>query len=186
MLSVLENPALRSRAMPLSIAAWHELIAANLAPKRGELIQGVILAKPRKSFLHTKLAALLWERLNQAAGPGWWVRKEDPLTFEDSEPEPDISVVPGTCGDYTAHPSTAALVVEISVSTLAEDREMASLYATAGVHEYWIVNAPARCIEVHRHPAAGSYQERLTVTPDQELHPAALPGVPIPLDGLFS
>lgn len=185
MLAVLENPALRRRALPLSVSAWHGLIAANLAPKRGELIHGAILAKLRKSFLHTKLAALLWEKLNQAAGPGWWIRKEDPLTFEDSEPEPDISVVSGTCQDYTAHPSTAVLVIEISVTTLAEDREMASLYATAGVHEFWIVNAPGRCIEVHRQPSGGHYQEQFTVRPGQDLSPAALPAAHIPLAAIF-
>lgn len=46
--------------------------------------------------------------------------------------------------DYETHPRTAALVVEVSVTTLAEDREMISLYAEAGVSEFWIVNARDR------------------------------------------
>lgn len=88
MVSVLENPAFRKRALPLSVAAWHGLIAANLAPKRSELIHGVVIEKMSKSFLHTKLSAVLLELLQQSLSPEWRVRKEDPLTFADSEPEP--------------------------------------------------------------------------------------------------
>ena len=106
-----------------------------------------------KSFLHTKLSAALLELLQQSVGREWWVRKEDPLTFSDSEPEPDLSVVKGTRDDYEEHPMTAALVVEIAGNSVAEDREIASLYAAAGVQEYWIVNANARTVEVYRHPS---------------------------------
>ena len=42
---------------------------------------------------------------------------------------------------------------EISEATLAFDRgEKASLYASAGILEYWIVNLVDHCLEVHRDP----------------------------------
>lgn len=186
MLPVLENPAFRKRALPLSVAAWHGLIAANLAPTRSELIHGVVIEKMSKSFLHTKLTAALLELLQQSLGPGWWVRKEDPLTFSDSEPEPDLSVVAGNRDDYQEHPRTAALVVEIAVSSVAEDREMASLYAAAGVLEYWIVNASSRTVEVYRSPQGECYKDTFTATEDQTLHSAALPAVAIPLKAIFA
>ncbi len=115
MLPVLENPEFRRRALPLSVKGWHGLIAANLAPQRSELIRGVILEKMSKSFLHTKLSAALLELLQQSPGPEWSVGKEDLLTFSNSEPEPDLSVVTGSRDDYQSHPATAALVVEIAV-----------------------------------------------------------------------
>ena len=185
MLPVLENPAFRKRALPLSVAAWHGLIAANLAPTRSELIHGVVIEKMSKSFLHTKLAAALLELLQQSLGPGWWVRKEDPLTFSDSEPEPDLSVVAGNRDDYQEHPRTAALVVEIAVSSVAEDREMASLYAAAGVLEFWIVNAAARTVEVYRQPSAGSYGEKLVMGGGERLQCGSLPRVVVDLGDLF-
>ena len=40
----------------------------------------------------------------------------------------------------TPTPATARLVVEVSVSSLLVDREMATVYAEADVAEYWIVN----------------------------------------------
>jgi hypothetical protein len=37
---ILENPAFWKRALPVSVGAWHGLIAANLAPKRGKFLRG--------------------------------------------------------------------------------------------------------------------------------------------------
>lgn len=41
-----------------------------------------------------------------------------------------------------------------------------SLYARAGVAEYWTVNLEERYVEVHRDPdpAAGGYRTRMTLT----------------------
>lgn len=73
-----------------------------------------------------------------------------------SQPEPDIAVVKGSARDYAvAHPTTALLVVEVAESTLAFDRgEKASLYAGAGISEYWVLNLVARRLEVSRDPIA--------------------------------
>lgn len=81
----------------------------------------------------------------------------------DSEPEPDISVVRGTRAEVQSkHPTTALLVVEIAVTSVAMDREYASLYAEADIPEFWIVLAEAKQVEVRRQPANGSYSEQQT------------------------
>ncbi len=155
----LKEPGFLRRACPLSVEAWHEVIRQGLAPKRAELIRGVVVEKISKSFHHVRVLARLMELLQEQVGEGIWLRKEDPLTFRDSEPEPDISIVQGAVSSFQQHPSTACLVVEVSVSTLAEDREMAGVYAEAGVSDYWIVNVPDRCIEFFHAPKEGSYTE---------------------------
>ncbi len=73
---------------------------------------------------------------------------------DESEPEPDISVVAGDPRDYRdAHPQRPALVVEVALSRLSFDREhKGSLYARAGIADYWIVNLPDRRVEVYRDP----------------------------------
>jgi Uma2 family endonuclease len=118
-------------------------------------------------------------------GDRFWVRKEDPLTLRDSEPEPDVSVVDGSEKDFQQHPSSARLVVEVSVSTLSEDRDMADIYAEAGVAEYWIVNGAERCIEVFRDPANGHYQTQFRTTTDGVLECVALPEVRVNVSELF-
>lgn len=186
MVSLLSNSGFRDRALPISVGTWHWMVQSGLAPARAELLRGVIVEKMPKSPIHTKLATRIWNDLSAMAGDGFWVRKEEPLTLADSEPEPDIAVVTGTEAEYQTHPSTALLVVEISVTTLAEDRELASLYAEAGVSEYWIVNATARVVEIYRQPHDGHYQIQETVPEGGTLSSRALPSVHIPAERLFA
>lgn len=65
-------------------------------------------------------------------------------------------MVPGSFRDYVvAHPSRPVLVVEVSESSLALDREhKGSLYARAGLADCWIVNLVDRVLEVYREPAS--------------------------------
>jgi Uma2 family endonuclease len=157
MVPLLRKEAFQNRVLPLSVKAWHGMIAQGTAPDRSELIRGVIVEKMPKSILHIKLVCRLLLLLQRAITAGAWIRQEAPLTLADSEPEPDLSVVEGSEEDYQSHPTTAKLVIEVSVSTLEEDREMAAIYAEARVDEYWIVNAQQRCLEVHRSPSEGVY-----------------------------
>ena len=162
------------------------MIDKGLAPERAELIRGVILEKINKPFLHTKLADVLIEFLRTAVSGQFWIRQEAPLPLTDSEPEPDISIVDGRRDDYHAHPATARLVVEVSVSSLLVDREMATVYAEADVAEYWIVNATERCIEVFRAPANGRYQSQQRVAVGEILESSALSAVRVNVADLFA
>lgn len=162
------------------------MVEKGLAPARAELLRGVIVEKMPKSPLHTKITTRLWNALTAALGEGHWVRKEEPLTLKDSEPEPDLAVVPGSEADYKVHPSTALLVIEVSVTTVAEDRELAGLYAEAGVPEFWIVNAAARTIEVHRQPQGGRYTAQEIVAGGETLVSTALPAAEVDTAALFA
>jgi len=120
-----------------------------------ELLGGqMIVAEPQGSRHFAALRAAQ-EALRQAFGDGWEIRGQGPLALDDeSEPEPDLAVVPGTFRDYRlAHPTSPSLVVEISETSLALDRaHKGSLYARAGLVDYWIVNLPERRLEGYRDP----------------------------------
>ena len=120
-----------------------------------ELLGGqLIVAEPKGSPLSTAVA-LTVEALRMAFGPGWLVRVQDPVALDaESEPEPDVAVVPGLPRDYLAeHPARPALLVEVAESSLAFDRgHKGSLYARAGVADYWIVNLVDEVLEVSREP----------------------------------
>ena len=124
--------------------------------ERAELIGGKIFSVEPQSPSQSTAISLTAEALRSSfLGFNYHVRIRGPLDLGSaSQPEPDIAVVHGTVRDYTkAHPTTAELVVEISEATLAFDRgEKASLYASAGILEYWIVNLVDHCLEVHRDP----------------------------------
>lgn len=186
MIDLLTKPAFQRRALPLAVEAWHEMVAKNMVPKRSELIRGVIVEKMPKSILHVKLVGRVLQLLQSILkANGYWVRKEDPLTLMDSEPEPDISVVVGSESDYSKHPSTALLAVEVSISTLEEDREMALIYAEAGVKEFWIINARQQTLELYQEPSASGYLRRSELHLDQILTSQALPEVSFEIRSLF-
>jgi Uma2 family endonuclease len=127
--------------------------------QRVELIDGEIMVLSPQGPFHTTSTDRVRRILEHTLGAGVWVRMQFPVDFGSySEPEPDVSVVPGSLEDYTtAHPTTALLIVEVSDSTLSYDRNRkASLYARAGIADYWIVNLVDGQLEVRRHPVPHS------------------------------
>jgi len=95
-------------------------------------------------------------------------------------------VVPGSFHDYqTAHPTRPVLVVEVSETSLAMDREhKGSLYARAGLLDYWIVNLVDGALEVYRGPSpdpAATFGWRYGSTEalgrEASVSPLSLPGV---------
>jgi Uma2 family endonuclease len=119
-----------------------------------ELIDGEIILLPTQSPEHAYAVDEVYRTLDQLFGADYWVRMQLPLASADSiETAPDVSMVPGLKRDYTDHPSTAALIVEVAKSTLEYDRTQKSgIYAAACVPEYWVLNLKDRVLEVYRQP----------------------------------
>jgi Uma2 family endonuclease len=162
---ILDEPEVRGAALPLTVEQYHRLSMAGIVPEQTELLQGVVIEQITKSPLHTFLVHRLTRWIESALPAGWFVRKEEPLTLADSEPEPDIAVVAGCPEDYrTAHPATAALVVEVAIATTGIDRAKGDIYAAAGIPEYWIVIPDSRTVEILRRPGPAGYGERMTVS----------------------
>jgi Uma2 family endonuclease len=151
-----------------------------------ELVGGhLIVAEPQGSRHYAAIQGAE-HALRAAFGSGWDVRGQGPLALDDeSEPEPDVAVVPGSFRDYLVeHPSRPVLVIEVSESSLALDREhKGGLYARAGLADYWIVNLVDRVLEVYRGPIPDAdaafgwrYGSLVTLGPEASVSPLALPG----------
>jgi len=164
--------------------------------QRVELIGGEIIQMPPRKNEHAIATGLAEEAGEAAFGPDVWIRIQMPLHLQGfSAPEPDLAVVPGRPRDYakTGHPTTALLVVEISDTTLPFDRRFkASLYATAGIADYWIVNLDDRQLEVYRSPAADprqkygfGYADRSILDVDEYALPLAAPAARIAVGDLL-
>jgi Uma2 family endonuclease len=107
------------------------------------------------------------------------VRVRNPLAFADidSEPEPDL-VWTRRRNPADGHPtaSDVLLVIEVADSSIERDRtEKASLYAEAGIREFWIVNLIERTIEVYRDPSSSGYLTQQTFAADAPVRPLAAP-----------
>ena len=184
--AILELPELRERIARWSVDDYERLVESGLAPKRGELIRGIIIDKMSKSPLHCALAKSLYDRFQGLKIAGYVVFQERGLRLADSEPEPDVSFVRGQAHDFrTRHPTTAELVVEVAVSSVAGDREYASLYAEANVAEYWIILAEAAQVEVRWRPIDGEYREQRTYGLGETLVCQSVPELGVVLHDLF-
>ena len=120
-----------------------------------ELIDGQLMVAEPQGAAHYTAIAKTARVLNEAFGQGWHARIQGPIGLDaNSEPEPDVAVVAGDLDDYgRSHPSRPVLVVEVAESSLATDRERkGSLYARAGLQDYWILNLIDRSLEVYREP----------------------------------
>ena len=163
--------------------------------ERLELLDGALIVKEPQNSPHFTAVSLVHDALRAALGPGWFVRMQGPVALDErSEPEPDISVVPGAARDYrAAHPARPVLVVEVSESRLRFDRsEKAAIYARAGIADYWIVNLVDRVLEIHREPArptarhgAWGYRSIHRFGPDSVVSPLAAPAARVTVADLL-
>ena len=128
--------------------------------ERLELVGGALLVCEPQGSPHYTAVGLAEDALRDAFGDGWTIRAQGPIALDDdSEPEPDIAVVPGTRRDHSrSHPSHPVLIVEVAESSLEFDRgEKGSLYARAGIADYWILNLGEQVLEVYREPVADAH-----------------------------
>ena len=121
---------------------------------RVELLDGLLVVREPQGRRHAVVVGLVRAVLGRAFGPAYHVREEKPIALdEQSEPEPDVVVVPGTPREYlVAHPSRPVLVVEVAETSLAMDLRKGGLYARAGIADYWVVNLIDEALEVYREP----------------------------------
>ena len=187
MASILDVPEIRASVHLWTVTDYRALAEDQPGFEHSELIRGIIMEKETKTILHDKLVDIAAERLRGAVRGVWWVRQEASMRLADSMPEPDVSVVAGTRDDYDDKPTTAALVVEVAVTSLAADRAKAALYAEAGVGEYWIVLAEAGQVEAYRRPEGGVYLEKRTYRRGETVEGVeVLGGGAVAVDALFA
>jgi Uma2 family endonuclease len=163
--------------------------------ERLELLDGLLVVREPQGSPHAALVGHIGQVLALAFGAGWHPRLQAPLALDDdSEPEPDIAVVAGTHrDDIGAHPTTAALIVEIADSSLRLDRRLkAGLYARARLSDYWIVNLVQAVVEVHRDPRPDPatlygwrYRSVEALRPPDTVTPLAAAGSRIPVADLL-
>jgi Uma2 family endonuclease len=156
----------------LSLEEYHRLIEAGGFDEdaRIELIDGLLLDMSPKTREHENAIAWLDELLQTAVDHArYQVRVASALTLERSEPEPDLIVIDRDA-PRPYHPGSAALVIEVAVSSQRRDlRVKPRLYARAGVPLYWVIDVDRRRAVVHTEPGPDGYASAEMLGPDDEL-----------------
>lgn len=178
-------PTLSSPPRPLlwTVGDFHRIAETGVFEgRRPILLRGVLLEQGPTNSPHALAIELVMETLQATFGTGWRTRVQLPLVLgQETDPMPDIAMVVGSARGATDHPTTAALVVEVSDTTLALDlTEKADLYATAGIMDYWVPDVSSRRLLVFRDPApiaagGAAYRTHLTLGPTDSVSPLAAP-----------
>jgi Uma2 family endonuclease len=162
--------------------------------QRAELVEGEIVVLSPQKFAHASATDRTTETLRTLLADAFWVRMQLPIILTDlSEPEPDVSVVPGKREDYSDHPRGASLVVEVSDTTVQFDRgKKLGMYAGSGIPEYWILDLQTRAVEVRKRPVAGGgdddparYLDLAVYRPGDVIELGIRPGTRVAVDQLL-
>ena len=163
--------------------------------QRVELLEGRILVQSPMTPLNAFTMMLIREALHPLLPDGYRLRSKVPLDLgKRTEPEPDFAVVQGTSRQFiAAHPTSAVLIIEVADSSLSYDRrQKGSLYARAGVPDYWLVNLVDNRVEVYRDPVPDAaqryghrYASRIDLVPPASIASLAFPGVVVAVASLL-
>lgn len=142
-----------------TIDEYHRLIELGFLKEgdRIELIRGELIQMAAKQTFHSVCSSILCRQLDRLLQDKAVIRGQNPVTLlNNSEPEPDVVIARGKDEDYLAHHpyvDDIFLVIEIFDSTLDYDRTTKlTLYAEAGITNYWIVNLQVRQLEYYSQP----------------------------------
>ncbi len=180
------------RAPPVkkwSTAEFHRLGDAGLFEGQNLiLVDGEFLEMPPPNPPHD-MALILVDAVLRACFPtGHVFRTQMSLVLgQTTDPVPDYAVVAGSARDFVQKPTTAVLVAEVSDSSLDYDTtDKASLYAAAGIADYWVVDLVNRQVVVMRDPVAdptakyGSWYSTVAGVPvGQAVSPLAAPAASV-------
>lgn len=158
--------------------------------RRVEFIDGEILDMAAQKDPHTYCVtqATYWchDTFDRARH---WVRVQTTLLTGESSPEPDLAVMdyPAEASDGYASSKRALLVIEVADTTLLADTTWKmSLYARAGIRDYWVLSIPDRLVIAHRQPIRAAatrhgfaYAEVRRFAPGELLSPLALPSLTV-------
>jgi Uma2 family endonuclease len=126
---------------------------------RFELLDGEIVPMASDGRRHAIIADLIiqaWVTIDPAK---LRVGEEKQLNLDDSTfTKPDVLVWPNGQMIPGVRGPDVLLLVEVADSTLDKDLGVKrDLYARFGVREYWVIDATALTIRVHKQPSNGTY-----------------------------
>lgn len=160
----------------LSVADYHKMAEAGILreDERVELIRGEILAMSPIGSQHAAAVGKLTDLLHDLLGRRFSIRIQNPINIGDtSEPEPDLAICIRSEDYYASrHPfgNELLLVIEVADSTLEYDLTVKkSLYAEAGIPEYWVVDVNEKQMHRFTNPDKGGYLMSDTLTAKDEV-----------------
>ena len=189
---VQDVPAYAPQTRKFTVAEYYRMAEVGILKpdERVELIEGEIIVMAPIGPEHADDV----NQFNAVFGPyapgRFRISIQNPVRLDDgSEPQPDTALLrPRPEGYRAAHPTPAdvLLVVEVSDSSLAYDRDVkAHIYGRSSVPETWVRNLPEDCIERFTQPGPEGYALHTVHRHGETLTPVSLPDLEIPVSDLL-
>lgn len=186
---------LRPRSKRWTAAEFHRVSDTGVFEGQNLiLIDGEVLQTPSPNPPHDMALILLDAVLRACFPTGHVFRTQMSLVLgQITDPVPDYAVVAGSARDFVQKPTTAVLVAEVSDSSLDYDtRDKASLYASAAIADYWVVDLVNRQLVVMRDPIVDAthrfgfrYATVTTLAVGQRASPLAAPAASVAVADLM-
>jgi Uma2 family endonuclease len=157
---------------------------------RFELINGEITEMSPIGRKHavcvTRLNELFFSRLLGKVQ----IWSQNPIRLEDkSEPQPDLAILKRRDDFYAEAlptPADILLIIEVSDSTIAYDREVKMpLYAAAGIPEMWLFDVNEQVIFGYSQPSARGYKKMQRFEQDDKFFMIAFPEISFSWQEMF-
>ena len=154
--------------------------------ERVELVNGEIIEMSPIGKRHRSSVYALGHLISLQLGEQAIVGVQNAVHLDNCrEFQPDVTILRSSDDFYLSNPpgpDDVLLLIEVSDSSLSYDRDVKlSLYARAGIREFWIVNIPDSIVEVYTNPSDGEYQTRRVFGADESVSPSAFPAISLPV-----
>lgn len=167
-----------------TVEEYHRMSEASILHEddRVELLDGQIYLMSPIGSQHAACVRRLDRLFQTQAEPDALVSVQNPIQLDQvSEPEPDLALLAPREDNYAArHPRPAEVLLVVEVAETSESFDQStklSLYARAGIREYWVVNLSDKQVHVYRNPEGEQYNTHETYGPDDELAVSDLPSL---------
>jgi len=184
-------------AKRFTITEYHRLAELDFFTEddRVELIKGEIIKMAAKGRPHSVCNTRLYKELFKLLEEKATIRGQEPIIINNnSEPEPDLTIVKNTPDDYFLNhpiPSDIFLVIEVADSSLKYDQEVKlPLYAEAGISDYWIFNLIVYHLECYSEPYQDiqgkfGYRHKSIILPRESVKLPSFPELILDLTKVF-
>ena len=183
-------------AKRFTITEYHRLADLDFFTEddRVELIKGEIIKMAAKGKAHSVCNTRLYRELFKLLEEKATIRGQEPIIINDSEPEPDLTIVKNTPDDYFLNhpiPSDIFLIIEVADSSLKYDQEVKLfLYSEAGISDYWIFNLMDYYLECYSDPYQDlqgkfGYRHKSIILPNESVKLPSFPKLILDLTKVF-
>jgi Uma2 family endonuclease len=183
-------------AKRFTITEYHRLADLDFFTEddRVELIKGEIIKMAAKGKAHSVCNTRLYRELFKLLEEKATIRGQEPIIINDSEPEPDLTIVKNTPDDYFLNhpiPSDIFLIIEVADSSLKYDQEVKLfLYSEAGISDYWIFNLMDYYLECYSDPYQDlqgkfGYRHKSIILPNESVKLPSFPELILDLTKVF-